>query len=192
MSTPQDKHTPAFKATRYTYEVYIPQFFLMKEPEGSPFGTPTSGNSEVDRNLAQSRTLARLTIIDMARYLAQGARITLEDQTKSVEIYKIVTDLLEEWRALSSSPVYTAEVPVEELRWLDGLAREVFMIARHYMKEDAGQGRVFRAISALESKRRFSRKDDKKAEATDAGKVEHQPVSEAIEKNVLNKTRAWH
>lgn len=185
-------HTPAFKATKYYFTAFMEQHRLFSAEYVRAFGIPTSGNREVDRELASSPTLCHLTIWDMAHHLHEGANITLEFPEKSVEIYEIITALLEDWRQISQNPVNSREIPMDELRKLDKLAQEVYQIARGYMTKAPVASRLFDSIASLERRRGISRNGPKSEDQIRRDVPhEHTPVSDTISKNLFQTTRQW-
>ncbi|MBE0438212.1 MAG: hypothetical protein IBX57_00400 [Gammaproteobacteria bacterium] len=185
-------HSTAHILFKYYYKVYIPQAHLYSKEYITTFGIPTSGDREVDRNLANAKTLTQMTIVEMAEYLDEGANLTLEEPEKSVEIYKVVKDHLSNWQRLINNPYEEVEVPVEDLRKLDALAAEVFKIARIYMKEEPTGSKLFDNLNALTSRRFLKRVADTPEErAIKNVNSEYKPVADTIAKTAFERRRQW-
>ena len=183
------EHTAAYRIFHYYYKAYIPQHALYSQDFLETFGVPVSGDRQVDRELANTKTLAQLTIAEMAEKLDEGVPVTLEDPKKSVEIYKTLREHLNNWFTTVSNPVGSNAPPVEDLRRLDNLAGEVYKIARHYMKEAPSDSSLFRRLDQLGSNRAVSRHAEPKEERQLP--EEHQPIHDAIVKEHFGGGRRW-
>jgi len=186
----QSKHSAAHRIFHYLYKCYIPQHHLYSRDYLDTFGIPTTGDREVDKQLANSPTLCQLSIADMAEHFANGANMSLENPRVSVEIYETVREHLVNWQRIVQDPLDTTEPPLDDLRKLDEFAGEVYKIARGYMEKDQTKHGIFKGISALESRRAMSRKET----ADDTGPkmpVEHTPISDTIAKVSFQHTNRW-
>lgn len=121
------------------YKCYVPQHFLHSQEFIDRFGMPTSEDRDIDRELAFSPVLARLTTSEMADCLDQGGSITLYDNTQSVEIYELITAHIANWNQKVQYNEVGREPPIEDLRKLDALASELYKVARGYI-EKSGTG----------------------------------------------------
>lgn len=186
-----DKHTPAHRIFHYLYKCYMPQHHLYTNEYLSTFGIPVSGDREVDKQLAQTPTLCQLTIADMAEHYANGATLTLETPSQSTEIYQTLREHLRNWEGMTQDPLYTGEVPMEDLRKLDELAGEVYKIARGYMAKDQTEHGLFKGLAALESRRMMSRKETGPEDRQSNLPDEHTPISDVIAKTSFERTNRW-
>lgn len=185
-----DEKSAAYKIFHQYFRCYIPQHHLYSKDFIETFGLPTSGDREIDRELANSDTLSQLTIADMAGHLANGANMTLEDPKKSVIIYRIIREHLLDWKAVTDDPIDTTPPPVEDLRELDALAVEVYKVAKGFMAQDDGGSRFFRSLSGLESRRAMSRFTPEESTQFTVPK-EHKLISDTIAKTTFKNTHRW-
>lgn len=177
------EHTSAYKIFHYYYQCQIPQHYLYSQEYMEVFGLPTTGQSDVDRELSQSMVPAQLTIAQMAEYLDEGASIVLIDPYEAATIYGIVNDHLENWR------VHTVgfgglEVPMEDLRKLDALAKEVFKVGRAYLPQPEKEDPINRFFDTMDSRRGTRRTWETHAPTRPS---EHKPISELIAKETFKR-----
>lgn len=189
MSEHGKKHSAAFRIFHYYYKCYIPQSQLYSRDYIHQFGIPTTGHKAIDREMANSPTLAQLTIAQMAEHFDDGATLTLQDPKQSVEIYKTIREHLILCREAAQNPVGGEVPPMEDLRKLDALAGEVYKIARGYMDRDVEDSRLFSKLDRLGGRRAMSRG----GEVTERPRVkeEHTPITDAIAKANFERTKQW-
>lgn len=130
------KYPAAYRVFHFYYKCYIPQHFLYSQDFIDTFGLPTSEDRAVDRELAYSPVLSRLTISEMALHLDQGAVITLYEPNRSVTIYQTIREHLQDWELKVQSGMTNREPPLEDLRMLDALATELYKVARGYLEKE--------------------------------------------------------
>lgn len=189
MTQTTKKHTAAFRIFHYYYRCYIPQSQLYSREFLQQFGVPTTGDKKIDREMANSSTLAQLTIAQIANHFDDGATITLEDPRKSVEIYETIREHLVLCRETAQNPAGGEVPPMEDLRKLDNLAGEVYKIARGYMSQATEDSRLFSRLNQLGGRRAMTR-DTKVPEARQVA-AEHTPVTDAINKANFQRTKQW-
>lgn len=187
-----DKHTPAFKAGNYWYEVMIPAIFLKSEAQLRVTGIIQSGDPALDRANLFAEMPAQLRIVDMADLLYEGATFSLIYPEKSVAIYKIITDILTDWKHQVERTVVAGEVPLDSLRKLDALAVEIYKTAKLYIKphDITGFFSAFDVLNArpmLPSPAATLRNNLTKPKV----KQEHTPIADSIAATVINGNMPW-
>lgn len=190
---PAQEQTAAFKLFNYLYRVYIPQHHMYSNEYLKQFGIPTSGDSALDKAQANEMTLTQQTIAGMAELHADGAAIALEDPSKSVEIYEILRNHLNDWSRAVHEAFHDINPPIEDLRKLDDLATEVYKIAKGYMKTDELNSSLVSGISSLGGLRRRRRRDIRQnVEVSGEGQAkEHTPISDTIAKESFAQRKRW-
>lgn len=183
-------HTPAFKIFHYYYQCQVPQHFLYSKEYVDTFGLPTTGDSEIDRELSQSLVPAQLTIAEMAEALDDGVNIILTDPKEAATIYGIIYDHLEGWRKQVTGGMSGLEPPVEDLRKLDVLAKEVYKVGRSYLPDPKEKSSILRSISRL-SQGSAGRPRPQAPKPTAETLGEHKPISELIAKETFNRRSRW-
>lgn len=165
----------------------MPQHHLYDEQWLKQVGVPTSGDRNIDRELANSEILCQLTIAEMAEKFANGATLTLEDPKKSVEIYETINEHIGDWRQISSNPLGMEEIPVEDLRMLEELAIEIYKIARGYRVKQLEDSKGLTFLS----KRPASRFTPDKASIRSSVKGEHNPITDLIAEAQFERSKRW-
>lgn len=184
MANPE--HTAAYKIFHYYFRCYIAQHQLYSKEYLKNVGVPITGNKTIDSAMANSKTLAQMTIMEMAVHLDNGANLTLEDPRKSVEIYQIIREHLTNWQRQVQTSIVISEAPVEDLRMLDKLASEVYKIAKGYMKNAPIQSGLFGKLRAMEQRRGITKHDSEPVKRTIP--EEHKPVTDTIKKESFQRS----
>ena len=153
-----EEHTAAYKIFHYYFFLYIPQHFLYNAEIAKEYGTPTSGDKDIDRALANSQMLCQLTIAEMAEKLDQGASMTLQYPEKSAVIYEILRQHLVDWDNHVRLNIGDVDAPLDDLYMLDRLADEIYKIARHYIKTLKPINRLVSNIENLNNRRAMGRR----------------------------------
>lgn len=187
-----EEHTAAFRIFHYYYKCWLPQHHLYDRSFMETFGLPTSGNREVDRELANSETLCQLTMAEMAEHLSNGANLTLETPKDSVVIYRTLREHLMDWKGNAEDPIKRSEVPVDDLRKLDDLAGQVYQVARGYMEQDDNGSLLHRSLNALGSRRAMTRHSPTEPAAKpNQLPKDYQPVADSIARTTFNRNQNW-
>jgi len=188
------KHSAAYKIFHYYYNCLIPQHHLYTEEYVNTFGIPTTGNRDIDRNLAESAIEARMTISEMAQYVDDGATLEFLQPEKTAEIYEIIVEHLNNWRYKVDSSYQEVDVPIEDLKKLDYLAEQIFIIARNYMSDLTSTSGLLRNLDKLSSGR-FNRKAKTPQQEAQQQKqrstATHKPIVELIEKTTFSRSNQW-
>lgn len=182
------EHSAAYVIFHYYYRCYIPQSYLYSPDHIKEYGIMTSEDRNIDRALAQSQTLTRQTIAEMAELFDRGATITLEDPSQSAEIYTVLNEHLVTWVNQVQS-VNATEAPMQDLRKLEALAMEIYGIAKHYLKEAPGTNTLFKGLKTLEGRRGMSRISGVRESVTLPD--QHTAVTEVITKENFRRGRKW-
>lgn len=193
LNNPKD-HSAAYKIYHYRWEVWVPQHFIVNEynpPE--IYGSPSSGDAKVDRALAESPMKAHLTIAQMAKFFEQGANFRFHEQKKTADAYKIVHQHLTDWNDNLRRSPGLMDAPVEELRMLDNLAKEMYRIGHFYMDAKPSTG-LNAALDRLGGgSRRAGMRRHNSEEAQEKRKLpqEHESMADAISKQVYDRTNRY-
>lgn len=187
-----DKHTPAFKAGNYWYEVLIPGIFLKSNAQLRVTGIVVSGDPARDRENLLADVPAQLRIVDMAELLAEGASFSLIYPEKAPVIYGIITDILNDWRFQVERTIVAGEVPLDDLRKLDALASEIYKTAKLYIKPNDVAG-FFSAFDVLTSRPMLPSPSNARnvPKPKQLVKQEHTPIADAISATVINGGIPW-
>ena len=181
----------AYRIFHWYYKAFLPQYALYSPEYIQIFGTPTTQNRDIDRELSKSLTLCQLTISQMAIHLNNGISIRLEEPEKSVEIYRTVHEHLLDWDRVVRDSVGDINPPLEDLRLLDALAVELYKIAKGYFQMAPTASPFFQTIDRLESRRAMSRRPLNTLPPGREVAPEHKLITESIAKEAFAKSRRW-
>lgn len=182
-------HTPAYKIFHYYYQCQIPQHFLYSQEFVATFGLPTTGKTDIDRELSQSMVPAQLTIAEMAEALDDGANIVLTDPHEAVTIYNTIYAHLEQWRVHATEGLGGLEPPIDDLRKLDALASQVHKVGRAYMPKPTHGSSLLQNLERLEGRRKTTRRPGLPAQKPVFR--DHEPISELIAKESFERNNRW-
>lgn len=184
-----ENHTAAFKIWNYYWECMIAQHYVLSDATTEIFGFPTSGNKEVDRNLANSKMRVQLTIDQMVEYFDKGAEIEILEIKDTVKIYEIVNRHLSDWHSAVHVNAAIVEAPMEDLRKMDRFASDLYRIAKTHMEVAPVGGQLAQRIRAMEGRRAIGRRS--KEEVKKTVPTEHKGLSEDIGKESFRRTNRF-
>lgn len=188
----KEDYTAAYRIFHFYFKCYIPQHFLYTQDFVDVFGLPTSENAEVDRELALTPVLSRLTISQMAECLDQGAVITLYEPDKSVEIYETVTEHLNDWRQRTEASLINKDAPLEDLRKLDALATELYKVARGYIEKKGNVNRLSNFAKRSSANKVVARhnEEEKRRQRSERLPEKHTSITDKIAKIGFDRRRS--
>lgn len=100
------------------------------------FGLTTSGNQNIDREMARQPQLVYLTINDMVEYYNQTQCISIVKQNDVKTIYEICQDYTFDYADRLHKSVFAHDVPFGDLVMLDEFAEAVYQHAGHEYGKD--------------------------------------------------------
>ena len=117
--------------------------------EMQEYGTPTSFDPDVDRQMQNERVERMLSIVQMAQYWGEGISIGLVDPKDAKEIYERLSNHLYAWKDRLENEVNTRNAPLEDLAKLDAFANVVYAQARYQFPSDYLDSRFERKARSL-------------------------------------------
>lgn len=115
--------------------VLVPEYFYQTKESLAMYGTYSTGDKHVDRQLMLQKRRLYIPIAGMCIYLEEGAELTLDTPTDSIIIYQLITEHLKNWEFLTgqmNAPI----APIEDLRVMDLLAEMLYPAASIYTKQN--------------------------------------------------------
>lgn len=189
------KKTAAWRLFNVRYIATLPQYHLYTKEYIELYGVPSSGSRAVDRTLASQKVTVRLTAVQMAIFLDEGADITLGDPKDSVKIYDDLVEHLNDLKRVEQNS-FDGEfnVPIDDIRKLEKLAEIVYTIARGFkLKEGRAHGTgLFGKLSDLAGSTPITR--NKVTEETIKADLpmEHKPITDGIIEGFAKRnSRGW-
>lgn len=149
----------------------VPPLALRTIDDIKMFGTPTTGNPILDKEMEQEWALRMLNIAEMEDCFHRGYNVRLVKYSDSKTIYELIIDHLVEWRNFFDVATNN-RVPdetIDELIRLDKFATAVYVPARHLFTEETassvfGRYRQARKAASLLSRGMFAKQAEKDAE----------------------------
>ena len=134
-----DKVTPkdlsaAYKLFHNRYQCTTSQMNYYSKEYLSTFGMVTTGDKAADDAMAHSTVNVWLTPAAMAIFLNEGSVFGLVDRKSSIEIYGLLMEHLRDWQQHLRLELNPKDVPWEDLRQFEALAKEMFPIASGFVQ----------------------------------------------------------
>lgn len=145
---PKDKDT-SYYLWEILFQCRLPETATVTELEYRVRGMPTTGNSEMDRDIGGQLKLMWLPIHQMVEYHRVGVPVRLVKISDAEVIYGYVQNHLEAWLERVRYSFNDREVPVDDLVALDNFANDVYSHARYSTKSALLENSLSRAIMNL-------------------------------------------
>jgi len=133
------KHPAFYKVTRYLWEYTIPRIHYYSREELARKGFAGSYNRDSLAKLMKERMIVSGTLIEIARHHYEDHDPQLVNPMDSVPIYLAICEHLEEATRIIARNSNLGDVPVDDLRALADLARDIHPVASNLsptIKED--------------------------------------------------------
>lgn len=136
---------PNERDTRYPlwhelYECRVPWHQMRTIEEIEQFGTPSNGSKERDHDMLNENRDICIPIVRMASLYGQGATVFLADQSKAKQIYEVISDHLNAWKARLEWQFNAGDVPIDDLQLLDRFANSVYEHAKYQLTDGYVEG----------------------------------------------------
>lgn len=140
---PKDMQSPAYRLFHYYYRVWVQQLFTIDAGIAGEWGTSTSGDPKLDKEMRSAWVEVQHTPVEMVQLLQRGAALEFTDVHQATAIYLDILAHLRLWvKAFETNP-NLRRAPLEDLRLFDDLAGQLYPYASHTLmagEEDAGYG----------------------------------------------------
>jgi hypothetical protein len=131
-----NKDSNATKLFKYKFPVEVREIYLMDEVLMDEYGTPTTGNDQLDAMYVSQTSTVMLTPAQLYEVYGKGGGWRFIKPRDSVTVYEIICGHIDDWKN-NSNRINGKKAPMEDLRGLDRMAAAIYNTARMYMKEDA-------------------------------------------------------
>lgn len=185
----KDKST-AWKVFNLQFMVGVPKLYLLSPVEVAQMGVVTTMDRETDTTLMNERVTTYMVPARMAEVFAEGATIVIHRPELSVGLYQVIVEHLENWNHQLITSVTLTDVPLEDLKKLDALAKHVWETARHYAEPDITHSSLMRSLNRRSSGR-LKRQATPLSRTAGSVKPEHTPIADALTKQVARRNRQW-
>lgn len=144
----------AQKLFTFRYTTQISKVHLISEKEIAQFGTVSTGDKAVDKAMANEIVNARLTAPQMAEFLDEDITFALVNTKDSVEIFRHLMELLNDWANRATEELQSVTVPLEELAKLEKLAAHMYQSAKFWIAKGEYGNDLMHRLSMFGSRRR--------------------------------------
>lgn len=193
MFQPQNQPTTADKIFKFGFRVRIPQRELYTELDREVFGIPTTGNHELDKELAEELTPVTLTIANIVDLWERKVRFTLDSVDDIVRMYGYIKEHLTAWEAAIREKIWLREPPMEDLHKLDAFAGWLFTRARGRIAKKFESESLLGALDAGSvSPISIGGPDEMTTVGDQIRTSEHESFVSTLEQNLNRRHKAWN
>lgn len=187
-SVPTEQHTAAYRLFFYPVSVMVQQVFTIDAEIAEKFGTPTTGNADLDREFRNAWVSVSITAVQMVEYMEKGATLMFQESQSPTKVYLDLVEHLRAWLQAFDRNPNLHRAPLEDLRKFDELAARIFPYASVQLmpnEDDAGYG----AFLARSSRRRGGLASLRRIEAFEAPQLRgsYRPLSDAIAEKLARR-----
>lgn len=180
------------KIFKYPFRVRIPQRELYGELDRSVFGIPTTGDHNVDRQLAEELTPVTMTIADLVTLWDRDVNFTFDSVDDIARMYGYINEHLRCWERAIREKIWMKEPPMEDLHKLDRFASFLFTrsrgrIARKFDNEALLTGLDVGSVSPIS----IGGANEVETIADQIRQSEHQSITTQLEQNLSRRYKAW-
>ena len=123
---PEDKRDTAWYIFNKLYHCKLRLIDTMSVDYIKEFGMMSSGDSDLDRESANTLIDRMLTIAQMAEFFNKGVTIRVLKDADCVSIYNAITDHLIAWKEQMNRIFNPSSAPIDDLKLLDKFAESVY------------------------------------------------------------------
>lgn len=115
----------------------IPQYKTMSTDYLKIFGTPTTFNPDIDRELSKELIKVMIPISKMLDYFKEGIVVRVIHEKDTLNIYESITMYLRQWREQLYVGLNNGNAPLEDLISMDEFAQAIYPYASSHFKDDS-------------------------------------------------------
>lgn len=131
------------------YKVRLPYLQTTSVEYLKQFGVPTSGNKEIDKEMASQLITTYLPIVELVKHFKNGVQIRLVDHMDPKRIYDAISDHLENWKSQLTFGINIGEAPIDDLVDMDKFAHSVYEHAKYHMVDADDGSPLSKSLSRL-------------------------------------------
>ncbi|WP_144106597.1 hypothetical protein [Paraburkholderia sp. BCC1886] len=133
---PPEQRDSAWYIFHQLFNCRVQRIATISVNEMRDFGTPTSGETEYDKQMQNERIDRMLTIAQMVKYWKEGVTIGVTNEKDTKQIYQLITDHLVAWKNRLAEELVIRNAPLDELTDLDRFANTVYSHAKYQFTEE--------------------------------------------------------
>lgn len=180
------------KIFKYPFRVFVPQRELYDDLDREVFGVPTTGDVNLDRQLADELTPVTMTIADLVKLWERDVNFTFGSVDDIARMYGYINEHLRAWERAIREKIWMKEPPMEDLYTLDRFASFLFArsrgrIARKFDNQALLGGLDAGSVSPIS----IGGPDEIETIADQIRQSEHQSLATQLEQNLRHRFKAW-
>lgn len=117
--------------SKYKFMCAIPELQSRSVNHIKVFGTPTTGDKQIDAQLAKQWLTTFLSIQEMVNYHKEGVSIRIRAKSDVALMYDYISKYLQAWKTFLNEGLNIGEAPIDELIAMDRFANEVYEHAKY-------------------------------------------------------------
>lgn len=128
------------------FRVRVPQLQTTSPEYIRHFGTPTTGDAAIDRDLANQLIDTAIPIAKMVEYYKKGIPVYIAKTSDTKIIYEYIENHLLAWKRRLEVGVNIANAPIDDLILLDKFANSVYEHAKYHFAPDVVESIFLRSM----------------------------------------------
>lgn len=194
------KLSAAYRLFHDRYECITEQMNLYSKEYLSVFGMVTTGDKKQDEAMAKYPVRVWLAPASMAQFLDQGSSFSLVKREETATIYGLIIEHLTDWKRHLQFELNPYDVPWDDLRMFEALAKEMYPTARGYIKNLSAPFDMFSKMGGGVMRGLSRSKAPEKKDADKATPEAHTPILETMRQEIQanqntpaasRKTKPW-
>lgn len=113
----------------------VPQLATTSEVYLKFFGTPTTGDRAIDKELSNQLIDTYINIATMVEHHSTGVAVYVVKRSDTKIIYDYIDQHLRAWTKVLERGINVGTAPIDDLIAMDNFANSVYTVAQHEMKE---------------------------------------------------------
>jgi hypothetical protein len=127
----------------------FPHLQTLTEADIRTFGMPVTGNSIVDKSMANQWITTSICIAKMVEYHKDGVPIRVVNISDTKIIYEHITKHLQAWRLRLERGINIGDAPIDDLVAMDAFANSVYAHAKYQFTRGIAGSILMRHMSGV-------------------------------------------
>lgn len=197
-----DKSRPTtFYIFEYVFNVRYPELQSRSVDHIKHFGTPSTGNKDIDRNINSQLVNSWITIAKMVEYHEANCPLIFPNQEDIKMIYECISNHLYLWKKELENGINLGDAPILDLIALDKFANGVYAHAKYQFTPQIAESLLVQHMNGISrvNKRNFFKTKPKEVQVDKDGSVniEHDPypkreeLTDMFRERMVSKPGHW-
>lgn len=139
-----------------SFRCSVPQLQTTSVEYIKMFGTPTTGDPDIDKTLANQEIITYLTIAKMVEFHRKGVPIKVLNYNDTKTIYEYIEHHIRCWKKRMEVGINIGGAPVEDLIAMDRFATDVHKHARHLISQEEIDSFFVKSMGRVQTVNRFN------------------------------------